>query len=171
MRRLVSCTGITLLALLVSGWGSMLAAALCPHAGANLLPQAVMAEEHSACHTKTEQAEEHHSDSRRSSVEAAHGTAAKQMPALRLHADKSNIAALTLPAGACTHCVGQNDLPSTPASVQELTLQKRDAAGIVAQATKLISLPSVFTAQFTPTQHAPPGHKGSRHILLSVFLI
>lgn len=172
MRRLVSFTGITLLALLVSGWGSMLAAALCPHAGANL-PQAVLADEHSGCHAKNEQTEEHHSGSRSSSRnrEDRHGMKAGQMAALRLHGDKSKIAALTLPAGTCTHCVGQNELPSTPASAQALTLLKRDAGKIIVQPTTPMSLPAAFTAQFAPTQHAPPGLTNHRHILLSVFLI
>lgn len=168
MRRFVSCIGITLLALLVSGWGSMLAATLCPHAGADL-SQAVLAEEHSSCHAQTEQTQEHHSTSLTNSSEAMHD--AMPMPALRLHDDKSNIAALTLPAGACTHCISQNELPSTPASAQALTLQKRDAGKIVEQTATPISLPAVSIAQLTPTQHAPPGLTNSRHILLSVFLI
>jgi hypothetical protein len=171
MRRLVSFICISLLALLVSGWGSMLAAALCPHAGATL-PQATLAEDHSGCHAKTEQAKEHHSGSPGSSRdEAMHDMKARQMPALRLHRDKSNIAALALPAGTCTHCVSQNELPSTPASARALTLQKRDAVRIVEKVTTPVSLTAVFTPQFTPTQHAPPGLNNSRYILLSVFLI
>jgi hypothetical protein len=171
MRRIVSCIGLCLLALLVSGWGSMLAAAFCPHAGATL-PQAVLAEEQSGCHAKSEQTEDQHSGSRQSSSsEAMHGMKAGQMPALRLHVDKSNVAALTLPAGTCTHCVSHNETPPTPASARGLTLQKRDAGKIIAQTTTPISLPMVFTAQFAPTQHAPPGLTNHRHILLSVFLI
>lgn len=149
----------------------MLAAAFCPHANA-ALPQAVLSEEHSGCHAKTEQTKEHHSGSRRSSnSEALHEMKAEQSPALRLHGEQSNIAALTLPAGTCMHCVGQNESPQTPASARGLTLQKRDAGRIIVQTTMPISPSMVFTAQFTPTQHAPPGLTNHRHILLSVFLI
>jgi hypothetical protein len=150
----------------------MLAAAFCPHAGATL-PQAVLAEEHSGCHAKTEQAEEHHSGSRQSnSVEAMHGMKAEQMPAPRFHVDRSNIAALTLPAGTCAHCVSHNETPQTPASARGLTLQKRDAGKTIVQTTRTpVSLSMIFTTQFAPTQHAPPGITNRRHILLSVFLI
>ena len=167
MRRLFSFIGIALLALLVSGWGSMLAATLCPHAGANQ-SQAVT-EEHSDCHAKTEQAGEHHSGSRSSRSEATHDAKATPVTARRLHGE--NVAAFTTPSGTCTHCVGQNELPATPASVQELTLQKRDGSRVVEQTATIVSLPVVFTVQFTPTQHAPPGLTNRKHILLSVFLI
>lgn len=167
MRRLVSCIGLTLLALLVSGWGSMLAAALCPHLGASQ-PQAVAAEDPPACHAKIEQTNEHHSGSPAS--EALHGTKIKLPPAPRLHGDNSP--AFTQPAGSCTHCVSQNELPAMPAaSAQELTLQKRDAGRVVTQTTTIVSLNALFTAQFAPTQHAPPGLTNRKHILLSVFLI
>ncbi len=168
MRRLISYIGISLLALLVSGWGSMLAAALCPHAGANQ-PQAVM-EEHSACHTKTEQPVEHHSGSR--SSEAMHHATTMPKPALRLHGDSNdNAAALTLPAGTCTHCVEQNKLPATPSGALGTALQKQDAGKIIIQTATPVSLPAVFSVQFAPTQHAPPGRTNRKHILLSVFLI
>jgi hypothetical protein len=147
----------------------MLAAALCPHAGANQ-PQAVM-EEHSACHTKTEQAAEHHSGSRDGS-EAMHHAKTMPKPALRLHGNSSNnTAALTLPAGTCTHCVEQNKLPTTPPGALGSALQKQDAGKIIIRTATPVSLPAVFPVQFAPTQHAPPGHTNRKHILLSVFLI
>lgn len=148
----------------------MLAAAYCPHAGATL-QQAELAEDHSGCHAKAEQAEEHHSGSSSSGAEAMHGMNDVQTPALQRQGNDSNVAVLTLPAGTCLHCVGQNESPQTPASALGLTLQKRDAGRFIIQTTTPISLPNVFTAQFTPTQHAPPGLTNHRHILLSVFLI
>lgn len=167
MRRFVSCIGLTLLALLVSGWGSMLAATLCPHAGTSQT-QAV-AEDHSACHAKIEKTKEHHSNS--SGSEALHTAKTKLTPVLRLHGG-NNTASFVQPAESCTHCVSQNELPATPAaSVQELALQKRDAGKAVEQTTTLVSPSMAFTAQFAPTQHAPPGLTNRKHILLGVFLI
>ena len=168
MRRLFSYISIILLTLLVSGWGSVLAATLCPHAGANQ-PQATL-ESHSACHTKTEQAAEHHSGSRAGS-EAMHHAKTMPKPELRFHGSSNNAAALTLPAGTCTHCVEQNKLPATPTSALGSALQKHDAGKIIIQTAAPVSLPAVFSVQFAPTQHAPPGRTNRKHILLSVFLI
>jgi hypothetical protein len=167
MRRFVSYIGISLLALLVSNWGSVVAAALCPHAG---MSQAIeMAEDHSCCRAKLEKAEEHHQGAHQ---ESAHGAKAKQTSAIHLHSSNGNNTALDQPAGACTHCVGQDELPFTHTSVRELTLQKRDAGKMVKQAVVLSAPPiAVSLSHLNPKQHAPPGLSVSKHLLLSVFLI
>ena len=167
MRRIVSYIGISLLALLVSGWGSVIAAALCPHAG--MSQPAAMAEDHSCCLAKLEQAGEHHKGAHQH--EAAHG--AKTVPVAAHHLHGSNAAvALGQPQGTCAHCIGQNELPAAPASVRELTLQKRAASKAVGHTAVSFTPPvAVYIEQFAPTQHAPPGHASRKHLLLSVFLI
>jgi hypothetical protein len=167
MRRFVSYIGISLLALLVSNWGSVIAAALCPHAG---MSQSVeMAEDHSCCRAKLEKAEEHHKGAHQ---EAAHGTKAKPTSNIHLHDSSSSNIALGQPAGACAHCVGQSELPYTHATVRELTLQKRDAGKMVKRTVILPAPPiAVAVAHLSPKQHAPPGLSGRKHLLLSVFLI
>lgn len=160
MRRLVSIIGITLLALLVGGWGSVFAAAFCPHMAATA------AEDHSCCLAKIESAGEHHSNNH----QATHGAKTEQTSAAcHLHGDA---AALSPVAATCAHCVGQNELPATPASVRELTLQKRGAGKMIGQAVTPLALPLAVSIQpFAPTQHAPPAPAGRKHLLLSVFLI
>jgi hypothetical protein len=170
MRRLVSYFGITLLALFVSGWNVVLAAAFCPHAGAQqtVLPKA----EEASCHSESGQAKEQQTNSHTGSNEASHDMKAQPIAALRIPGDNRQTAAQSFRAGTCAHCcIGRNESPATPASAQEITLQRRDTGSVAQQATALLSLTVAFTAQFTPTQHAPPGLSNRRHILFSVFLI
>ena len=165
MRRFVSYMGIILLALLLSGGGSVLAAMLCPHAGMNqALP---MAEDHSLCHAMLEAGSMHHQGHQQ---EAAHGAQMKTVAAPLLHANHS--AALGQPVGTCAHCIGQSELPATPASVRELTLQKRDAGKLVGHTQAPTAAPvAVYVSQFAPVQHAPPGLAVRKHLIFSVFLI
>ena len=164
MRRLVTYICITLLALLVSGWGSMLAAAFCPHAR-TIQPQAV-AGSHSDCHAKTEKAAAHHSGSHQEAINGAN-----MMPRPAPERNDGLRVALSQPAGTCTHCVGRSELPATAARVCAPSLQQRDDGRIVEQTATPLSLPRIFYTQFTPTQHAPPGFAGRKHLLLNVFLI
>jgi hypothetical protein len=154
MRRFTSFFGVMLLALLVSGWGNVLAATLCPHA---MGAQANV--EKAAMH-------QHHSSEQE--------MGGMQMPQTgeAVHCD-SKVAAFDQPAGICTHCLGQNDSPATSSSLQrELTLKKRDTGTIVKpEAIAAISPSIVHTQQFLPTQNAPPGSSNRKHLLLSVFLI
>lgn len=158
MRRLVSSIGITLLALLVGGWGSVVAAAFCPHMAANQ----AQAEDHSCCLAKREGVGANHSSSHH---HATHGAKKKQASAAsHLHHDSV--------AGTCEHCVGQNEFPATTASARELTSQKRDAGKMIAQSVMPLALPvAVSLSRFAPTQHAPPKPAFRKHLLLSVFLI
>jgi hypothetical protein len=163
MRRIISYIGISLLALLMSGRGSLIAAAHCPHAGMSQ-PEAI-AEDHSCCLAKLVQAGEH------SHHEAAHG--AKTVPVAAHHLHGSNAAvALGQPHSTCAHCISQNELPNTPASARELILQKRAAGKAIGHAAVSFTPPvAVYIKQFAPTQHAPPGHASRKQILLNVFLI
>jgi hypothetical protein len=145
MRRFTSFFGITLLALLVSGWGNVLAATLCPHAMGG------------QSQANVEKAAAHQHDS---SQQAMGGMQMTHEPAAG-HCD-SKVAAFDQPAGICTHCLG----------LRELTLKKHDAGIIVRPAaSSTISLAIVYTPQFLPTQNAPPGDSNRKHLLLSVFLI
>jgi hypothetical protein len=167
MGRFVSYIGISLLMLLVSNWESVIAATLCPHAGMSRSVE--MAEDHSCCRAKLEKAEEHHKGAHQ---EAAHNAKAKPSSAIHLHDNDNNNIALGQTAGECVHCMGQREFPAAPASVRELTLQKRYAGKIVKQTIILPAPPTaVAVAHLTPTQHAPPGLSGRKHLLLSVFLI
>ena len=155
MRRFTSFFGITLLALLVSGWGNVLAATLCPHGMGG------------QAQVKVEKAVAHQHDS------SQHEMGGMQMtPSTTAGHCGSKVAALDQPAGICTHCFGQNESPVTSSSLRELTLKKRDA-GIIFRpaASAAISLAIIYRPQFLPTQNAPPGDSNRKHLLLNVFLI
>jgi hypothetical protein len=154
MRRFTSFFGVMLLALLLSGWGNMLAATLCPHAMGG--------------QANVEKVATHQYDSPQQEM----GEMQMQHAPAAGHCD-GKVAAFDQPAGICTHCFGQNESPATSLSLQrELTLKKRDAGTIVRPATSAAtSLAIVYTPQFLPTQNAPPGYQNRKHLLLGVFLI
>jgi hypothetical protein len=155
MRRFTSFFGITLLALLVSGWGNVLAATLCPHAMGG------------QAQANVEKAVAHQHDSSQQEMGGMQMTHASEAG----HCD-SKVAAFDQPAGICTHCFSRNESPATSSSLRELTLKKRDAGTIVRpEAITTTSLAIVYTPQFLPTQNAPPGSSNRKHLLLSVFLI
>ena len=161
MRRLTSHLGITLLALLLCGWGEAMTSVLCPHAAG---------QGHACCPEKSEGAPagKHHSASHH---QQARGAKSER----REHASHHRTAeAVTGPAAgsSCAHCLGRRDLPAAPASVRELTAQKSGAGKVAAHATKILAQPpTVLVSRLAPTQHAPPGPAGRRRLLLSVFLI
>ncbi len=162
MRRLTSQFGITLLALLLCGWGEAMASVLCPHA-AGL--------DHACCPEKTESApaQMHHSASHH---RPSRGSESELREHSSHHRAARNVAGRA--AGfACAHCVGRGDLPAAPAGVRELTAQKSGAGKAAAHATKILAQPAaaIPVSRFAPTQHAPPGPAGRTHLLLSVFLI
>ena len=162
MRRLTSQLGITLLALLLCGWGEAMASVLCPHA-AGL--------DHACCPEKTESApaENHHSGSHQRPASGAESERREQSS----HHRAAGNAAGRVAGSDCAHCVGRGELPAAPAGVRELTAQKSGAGKAVAHATKILAQPvaAAPVSRFAPTQHAPPGPAGRTHLLLSVFLI
>jgi hypothetical protein len=167
MRKFVSYIGIILLALLVSGWGSVLAVALCPHAGMN---QALPVTEDHSCHsTKLETTSADHQQA--AHHEAALDLKVKPVAVPQLHS--GGHAAIGKPSGNCAHCVGQSEFPAAPASVRELTLQKTDEGKLVLTQTPLAALPAaaVSVSRFVPSQHAPPWLAARKQLILCVFLI
>jgi hypothetical protein len=155
MRRFTSFFGITLLALLVSGWGNVLTATLCPHAMGG------------QAQANVEKAEAHQHDSPQQEMGGMRMT-----PSTSAGHCASKVAAFDQPAGTCTHCFSRNESPATSSSLRELTLKKRDAGTIVKLAASAsTSLAIVYTPQFLPTQNAPPGSSNHKRLLLGVFLI
>src|SRR5437763_12849392 len=88
MRRVTSFIGITLLALLVSGWGNVLAAALCPKMQVA-----------SCCLMKTT-----HDSASQHEAMSMDGMA--MMPAADVEANS-----MGQPAASCAHCLSSPDLP------------------------------------------------------------
>ncbi|HEX8844587.1 MAG TPA: hypothetical protein VF791_08080 [Pyrinomonadaceae bacterium] len=164
MRRFTSLISMILLTLALSGWGTALAAAVCPHAGMKQAQAAV--EEDSHCHGKTETAAGHHSASHRKQA-----IAGKETPHAAHRRNKSAGGRAQF-AGTCAHCASHNQFPNALASARELNLKKNDASVAHEQPTRLAVVVSAACApRLKAVQHAPPGASKHRHLLLNVFLI
>lgn len=159
MRKRSLSSGALLLALLLSAWGNVLAAA-CPHMG----------QDHACCHARVApHPASHHSmdetemgEMRMSDMRAGHE--AEQS------ADTST---LDKPVETCEHCMGRSQLPTPPATLREVEQSKR---GGDVSAPPALSAPLSITTSFAPIvlarEHAPPTDStSSRHVLISVFRI
>jgi hypothetical protein len=151
MRRVTSFIGLTLLALLLSGWGNVLAAALCSKMQVA-----------SCCLIKT-------THDSAPSHEAMAMDSMAMMPAADGEANS-----MSQPAASCAHCLSSPDLPfKSVVTVNSVRESERNLSAPVA-APVLRSL-AAFSSSFAPPvssrQHAPPGSSTSRHVLINVFLI
>jgi hypothetical protein len=154
MRRLTSFFGITLLALLVSGWSNVLAAAICPKTPAM-----------AACPMQT-------GNKPTSSHEAMEmGEIGDMQMTPAVAEDEAN--ALEQPMGSCPHCFKQPEQPSSPVVASKGAEQsKRDPGTIIRQAFKVITpQTATFAPPVSSRQHAPPQASTPRHVLINVFLI
>lgn len=159
MRKRSLSSGALLLALLLSAWGNVLAAA-CPHVG----------QDHACCHARVapRPASQHCMD------EAQMGE--MQMSDMRVghEAERSaDTRALDKPVETCEHCMGRSQLPTTPTTMRELEQSKR---GEDVSAPPALSEPLSVTSSFVPIvlarEHAPPAAASSeRRVLISVFRI
>lgn len=143
--------GILLLALLVSAWGQVLAAASCPH----------MRQEHGCCHARV------------THDRAAHEMAGdmQAMPAGD-SAPSVEVAASDKPIEECDHCMGRSSRSPLSATLREVDRPNPGselAAPVIAQRSSDSALP--FTAHVPSREHSPPQSSVHRHVLISVFRI
>lgn len=172
MRRQLLFICLLLCALMLSGWGAVLAAALCPHAAtagraASVVESMSMEDDHACCPARDEGAAGASEHCSQASQEATH-----EMEAMASTA-RPTPQAVAWPAASCAHCIGRNGLPAAPAKAASDAAQKRqDAHRLTAQETKLVAPHALsFVSTISPTQGAPPGPAARKHLLLSVFLI
>src|ERR1043165_447056 len=114
MRRLTSFMGITLLSLLVSGWGNVFAATFCPHNASKNLTTKFDA---TSCHQMSEEQASH---------SAAHSQAMEGMQMMPETQQERQVKAIPVGQliGTCSHCVGQERSPAPVAGERGLGLQK-----------------------------------------------
>jgi uncharacterized protein involved in copper resistance len=154
MRKRSLSSGALLLALLLSAWGNVLAAA-CPHMG----------QDHACCHAKvTPHPASHHGMDEMQMSDTQAGHEAEQSADAR---------ALDKPVETCEHCMGRSQLPTPPATLREVEQSKR---GEDVCAPPALSEPLSITTLFVPIvlarEHAPPTAVSSeRHVLINVFRI
>ena len=157
----------------LGGWGSVLAAAFCPHAGSSMPEPAAMMQNHSCCHAKLARQQEHCETA--SDHDAMSGM---QMPVEETPVEEASggianqveSALITLPA--CEQCfVNSAPLPA-PVSLREQSQNKR-ASDSIATDTQRSPAPyqTTFALPVLKRQGAPPGTSTRGHILNSIFLI
>jgi hypothetical protein len=170
MRRYVQILGLVVLAFAASGWGSIVAAALCPHANAAKAFAAVNVDEDHACHPVQPEivAKPHcHEDS---AMEQQATKGMETPPAVAGNKDKS--ATLTLPENVpCTHCMGRPELPASTMIARPQVEQKRGLELTATQAASLAIRTPSFTEPVIYRQGAPPGSLIPKHLLTGVLLI
>lgn len=154
MRKRSLSSGALLLALLLSAWVNVLAAA-CPHMG----------QDHACCHARVApHPASHHGMGEMQMSDTQAGHEAEQ---------SADIRARDKPVEACEHCMGRSQLPTPPATLREAHQSKR---GEDVSAPPALSEPLSVTTSFVPIvlarEHAPPPAVSSeRHVLFSVFRI
>lgn len=175
MRHRILTPVLLSLALLMSGWGGVLAAAFCTHDAGR---PAAMAEDHDCCRASLEsEQDEHQHCAVEASAHSSHEamamdeTDASSMPAEGTTANA--VASFAQNDTACLHCVSRNGLPTTVIVAREPEQKKRDASGFALAARKLVvPLAAAFFAEPPLNrQGAPPGVAARRHLLLNVFVI
>ncbi|MCA1592485.1 MAG: hypothetical protein LC754_07515 [Acidobacteria bacterium] len=154
MRNRFLSVAVLLLALLVSAWGNVVAAAMCPH----------MRQDHACCQ-----------------AQAAHGSASHEMmgdmqmgdmPVSPIADQRIEPHAFSQPGEACAHCMAHSQVPPAPVRLGAVNASNH---GVHATLPATSSHPGSFVpsivATITSRQHAPPESSAARHVLISVFRI
>jgi hypothetical protein len=176
MRRYVQILGLVVLALAASGWGSIVAAVLCPHANSSALKQGAaesMAVEQ-ACHAVKPEtlAKPDCHDSDTEQPEAAAGTDATETPREMPVAARYGGPALALPQNVpCTHCLSRPEVPTSTVIARQQAEPKRSLEPVAGQALTLAIPRQSFAMPVLYRQGAPPGSFIPKHLLTGILLI
>jgi hypothetical protein len=171
MRRYVQISGLIMLAVMAGGWGSVLAAILCPHLNGDAMRAATLSSsltEH-GCHTAKPAAESkpHCHDSymeRESMGEMEEAAPVAEGPGegawLGLGDDS-----------LCSHCMARSELPTSIVVARQQPEPRR--VGPVAAQAAMPSVPAgyVICSTVLYRQGAPPRLLAPGHLLLGVLLI
>lgn len=157
---------ILLCALALSGWGSVLAAALCPHgmrASAHISKPADTGEG-ATCHAENNTSDAHHSAPKHESTD---GAAAEALPQA-----KEASRTLAAPSQSCSHCISHGNLPGVRVSPRESQPNPREAYQIASEDKGTFAPPVVrFIPAIRPVRGSPPGQTVEKYLLLSTFII
>jgi hypothetical protein len=157
MRRYVQILGLMVLAFAASGWGSIIAAALCPHA--TLKAAKVVRSERTlaepSCHSVKPRVAAKPDCHHDSSMEDE-----GQSPAFGL-ADNT----------PCTHCLSKPEVPASNVIAVQKLEQKRSLDVATVQTASFVIPAIAFIRPVLYRQGAPPGSTTPKHLLVSVLLI
>ena len=148
-------TGVLLLSLMLSAWGNVLAAALCPHMG----------QDHACCHAQFA----HHPATHQGMA----GMQMDEMQAEPVTEQKTEAEAFSQPVEQCEHCMSHSQLMSLPATLREADQTKRGEDVVSPLAlSEPASVSTPFVTVVPERDHSPPGAElSARHVLISVFRI
>ena len=78
-----------------------------------------------------------------------------------------------LPIDTCTHCLSHSGTQNAPlSSVSNSDQSNKDLRSVVLPVSRLLDQPATTLGQIgLPREHAPPGSRTPRYILINVFLI
>lgn len=157
---------LLLCALALSGWGSVLAAVLCPHgmkASAQISKPADTGE-HATCHAESNKAAAHHSAPKHKAID---GMAAEAVPQT-----KEASRTLATPSQSCSHCISHSNLPGASLNPREAQPNGRETNHTAAEAKEAFAPPVVrFVPAIHPVQGSPPGQRVAKYLLLNTFII
>lgn len=147
MKRLLPICAISLL--FVSGWGHVLAAAFCPNM-----------RDMRGCPM-------HASD------DSARGHEGMEMGDMQMPAGETEARAGALERPLASCCASRPEAPPAPVVASRgAERSKQDPGALLKPVPKTIAPPAPsFAPTVTSRQHAPPGARTPRHVLVSVFLI
>lgn len=145
----------------VSGWGAVLAAALCPH----------MQRDHACCAAKASGAHQH--GQMMAHHEGMMMEGMEEMTAPATSAIDENARAITGTESSCGHCMSQPGPPARSIIVARADDQSRKELRAAPAQTPNLTSPFIAssTSLITSRQNAPPGDQSPRHVLISVFRI
>jgi hypothetical protein len=178
--------------LFLSGWGGVLASAMCWHAGAPAGASAddsvteapadccpTGAGESTHCPMSKAQTGARRRDTSAASAvhqaashEATPVEAASPLDATHALSAATRRQASGSPLHPCVFCPARSESPPAPVAAPAPDGARRDAAAHAPRANRLPAAPRVsFAPAVIPSQGAPPGLGRTRHLLHSVFLI
>jgi len=170
-------------AFLLSAWGNVIAAALCPHYEARAgsikgtVEQAGQADSEPCHHEMSDMSMDMGETSTHNMQVADNSTGQTEIKttlenATTADADKPTAAGvvLELPNERCGHC-WMHSQPSSGSSTVAALSTSQSVEASAPPVDIAVARPFTFTISITPFKHGPPGGSLPRHVLVNVFRI
>lgn len=178
MRRYVQILGLIVLALAAGGWGAVVAAVLCPHAGGSIAFRTGAARSLTvsgeACHSvKPEPVAKQHCHDAEQDAAGAETETPEATPVAVSNSDAFRDGeAFELPQNIpCTHCLSRPEAPSSTLVARQQAEQKRDVEPATLSAATPPTAAYTFAKPVLYRQGAPPGSSTPKHLLIGILLI
>ena len=150
--------GVVAVSVLISAWGTLIAACFCPQSRTHMTMLTQVAEIRHESSCDHEMSDLKKDDAERRDMEAT-------------SPDSSDHPVIGSPAEPCTHCITYSQRQSIAALPFAVDPARRLMETGVAAVNVELPLPSGFLHTIIPSEHGPPGTLLPRHVLISVFRI